>query len=260
MASIENFRLHPSGCLAVDGVDPDGIGVAFELIDQTSTWRATTPPATTDDSSTIPDGYQKLASSATIALLNYQKEPYECGWDGFSMLNSGIQTDIPSPFQGCVSIERGSHIPGTEDFVLLGTSYVYSEDSEPLTSLHLARVQGNGKPAWRTRLPFTLQTTGNVQNITYIPNSGSDSVNIKGMIGILLSIGDDPSGPLPPAPLQTGTNILFADANSGVVMQNQLFPTGEEPLKIAGLGNDAYGILSTRPDGSSQSIMVRIVR
>jgi len=261
LTSVDTFKLNPSGCLAVDGLNADGTNVAFELIDETQTWKTIIPTQPTDDSATLPDGYQKIATSNTTMLLTYQKEPYECNWDGLSTITHGIQTDIPSPFQGCVSIERGSNIPGTEQFVLLGTSYVYSEDSDPIASLHLARVQGNGKPAWRVRLPFVLQTSINVQNITYIPQSSTDPLITRGAVAILLSIGDDPSGPLPPAPLLPGTNVVFADANSGVVTNNQLFPANEEPLKVAGIGYDAYAVLSIKPgQGGSQVIGARIVR
>lgn len=261
MVSVDTLKLNASGCLAVDGSNSDGNPVSFELIDEAQSWRPTVPDQTNDDSASYPDGYQKVAGSDTKILMTYQKDPFECGWNGLSFLTNGIPADIPSPFQGCVSIERGSNIPGSDNFILLGIANVYSEDSDPVASLYLARLQGNGKALWKARLPFTLQTTLNVQNITYIPQSATGSLNTEGTIGILLSIGDDPSGPLPPAPLLPGTNVVFADGNSGIVSGSQFFPANEEPLKVAGLGYDSYGILSVRPgpDGT-QSITVRVVR
>jgi hypothetical protein len=264
LSSIDNFKLSPSGCLAVDGENSDGNSMAFELVHETQSWVPTTPTQQVDDSNTIPEGYQKIASSGAQRLLTYQKEPYECGWDGLSTLINGIQTDLATPFPSCVSIERGTEIPDTNNFALLGTSFTYSEDADPVATLHLARIQANGKPVWKVRLPFALQSSINVQNIAYIPQSTTDPLTSNGLIAVLLSIGDDPSAPLPPKPLLPGTNVVFVEANSGIVTNNQLFPAMEEPLKVTGLGNNAYGILSLIPNPGgtepTQNVGVRIAR
>jgi hypothetical protein len=264
LTSVSRFEMDPSGCVALEGLNDEGAPAAFQLIDETQSWMAITATQSIDDSTGVAEGYQKIASSNSTALLTYQKEPYECGWNGLSTLIAGALTDSTSPFTGCVSIEQAVAISGGDNFGLLGTAFTYAEDTDPVATLHLARVQGNGTPIWKTVLPFTLLSTFNVHNIAYIPTSSTAALKSEGLFAVLLSVGDDPSGPVLPTPLLPGTNVLFIDALSGIITRNQFFPAAEEPLRVAGLGYNAYGLLSLRSSMGgaepTQSIVVRVVR
>jgi hypothetical protein len=251
LKTVSQIDLTRSGCVRVSGHNEQGEIIAVRLNDETLEWFQSTPSPGISVDTPVFDNidygeYLPLVVTPERHILSYQKEPFECGYNGLKVFSNNVLIEGAKPFSDCVGFEHGSLISNSRDFILLGVEYTFSESFLPITGLRLVRLSEDGLNTISTlTLPFQISVNFMIHSITsFLNHSINGSVPVLAM-ALTVDDNGDPSVESPP--LSPGTNVLFVSIENGEIIGHNVFAVDEEVLKIANLGLYSYSLVTLKP-------------